>query len=910
MYTERSQSKNLHSHSLLGQIFRENLNTSAASRPVRPQVVTEGRGRGEERADGYDHVEGELDSDQKLTAQMLAEATRDEFAGAPPVAALHPSQSAPLLQNDTPVAMSPAAMFLSGFCSPPSTPVKTALPDDEGQVVAGHTLGPVIGYGGFSTIRRAYSASGDVVAVKIVRKSDLLKEADSEQARKRLDHETLIWSTLSHEHILPLFNSVHTSYADFFITLFCPCGSLFDILKRDGSPALPQDDAGMMFRQVVRGLRYLHEVVGYVHRDMKLENVLVDETGTCKIGDFGMARKIGEVLEEDIEKEEEFTPPTGTLQRAVSVSNPTPVNNPPRRAGLNGMPLHHTLRHSRHRTPTTTPGAHPPTSVKVIQPGSLPYAAPELLGVPSTPGVRPPDPAQDMWALGVMLYALLTGRLPFVDSFEPRLQMKILHGAYSFIFRIPYTRNKKLTYCNPISRMASSMIAVYDIPRGIGSGAERVLKGCLDRCVSSRWTIAMVDEVAWGVGWGTESVAVVSDEELRTQTISHSRSRSRVADIHVPETPTWDHDDSRTAASVDVASRRSVSRARRSLSRAPVLTDDVSAERGVERHGRRFGRGSLTMSNSNSTSSCSSADNVDADDDYPVVERGRRPKKAIVTIMSPTQQVISRSPSPGAAPRTPVDASDSFSPPPPLQEDDGDDNDLYDQDSRERADLRFPDSALPIHAVKAKAASMSGHHTPSSIHSRHGDLRSLPDDPRHRIYSITASPRSDLGELEDMEPSSAVGEEWGSSSLISEESVVEETPFHAAATFIRHCPGPIAHSRSCEDDKPLNEWGGEGRSRQPRRLESGIAARAESTPPARWSGQDVGSFGFKAKPSSTSPSSRRRSSSRGRRDVGGGATGLLSSILASATIIPGRSRSVDQRPKQVQFKPQRNEVGV
>ncbi|KAJ8081174.1 hypothetical protein PM082_018017 [Marasmius tenuissimus] len=881
MYTERSQSKNLHSHSLLGQIFRENLNTNAAaatSRPVRPQVVTEGRGRGEERADGYDHVEGELDSDQKLTAQMLAEATRDEFAGAPPVAALHPSQSVPMPQNDTPVAMSPALMFLSGFCSPPSTPVKTVLPDDEGQVVAGHTLGPVIGYGGFSTIRRAYSASGDVVAVKIVRKSDLLKEADCEQVRKRLDHETLIWSTLSHEHILPLFNSAHTSYADFFITLFCPCGSLFDILKRDGSPALPQDDAGMMFRQVVRGLRYLHEVVGYVHRDMKLENVLVDETGTCKIGDFGMARKIGEVLEEDIEKEEEFAPPTGTLQRAVSVSNPTPVNNPPRRSGLNGMPLHHTLRHSRHRTPTTTPGAHPPMSVKVIQPGSLPYAAPELLGVPSTPGVRPPDPAQDMWALGVMLYALLTGRLPFVDSFEPRLQMKILH-------------------------------AVYDIPHGIGSGAERILKGCLDRCVSSRWTIAMVDEVAWGVGWGTESVAVVSDEELRTQTICPSRSRSRVADIHVPETPTWDHNDNRTAASADVASRRSVSRARRSLSRAPVLTDDVSAERSVDRHGRRFGRGSITRLNSNTTSSCSSADSVDAGDDYPVVERGRRPKKSI-TIMSPTQQVVSRSPSPGAAPRTPVDASDSFSPPPPLQEDDGDDNDLFEQDSRERADLRFPDSALAINAAKAKAAAMSGHHTPSSIHSRHGDLRSHPDDPRHRIYSITASPRSDLGELEDMEPSSAVGEEWGSSSLISEESVVEETPFHAAATFIRHCPGPIAHSRSCEDDKPLNEWGGEGRSRQPRRLESGIAARAESTPPARWSGQDVGSFGFKPKPSSTSPSSRRRSNSRGRRDIAGGATGLLSSILASATIIPGRSRSVDQRSKQVQFKPHRSEVGV
>ncbi|KAL0574784.1 hypothetical protein V5O48_007176 [Marasmius crinis-equi] len=865
-------------------MFEENHRASAAApihRPARPQVNTEDRGRGDERAVGDGHVAGELDTDQKLSAQMMAEATRDVRSATLPTAAIHSSFSAPILQSDPapPVASSPAAMFLSAFCSPPSTPVKSILPDDEGQIVAGHTLGPVIGYGGFSTIRRAHSASGDVVAVKIVRKSDLANQGDSSQARQRLDHETKVWSSLSHEHILPLFTSVHTSYADFFITLFCPCGSLFDILKRDGCPALPQDDAGMMFRQVVRGLRYLHEVVGYVHRDLKLENVLVDETGTCKIGDFGMARKIGEILEEDIEDEEEFVPPTGSLHRAASVSNASPVNNPPRRTGLGGMPLHHTLmRHQRHRTPTSTPGSHAPPSVKLIQPGSLPYAAPELLSPPSAPGVRPPDPAQDMWALGVMLYALLTGRLPFVDSFEPRLQMKILH-------------------------------AVYDIPHGIGSGAERILKGCLDRNVSSRWTIAMVDEVSWGVGWGTESVAMVSDEELRTQT--QSRSRSRVADIHVPETPAWDHETNRSAASADVASRRSVSRARRSLSRAPFLTDGVSTERSAERHGRRLPRASLSMSTSGSSSS-SSCDSGENGDVYPVVERGRRLRKAVVTLVSHTNQLLSRSPSPGGVPKTPVDnLSGPFSPAPSLQEDDDDDdvnNDIYDAESAERTDVRFPDSILP---TKVKSAPRSGIHTPSSIHSRNGELRPHPDDPRHRIYSITASPRSDLGELDDMEPTSADAEEWGTSSLISEDSVglgsdgAEASFVNSAAAFIKHCPGPIVQSRSCEDDKPLKEWGRDGRSRHQSRFEPGFStSRAESTPPAPWSVEDAS---MRFAPSSNP--SRRRSNSRGRRSIGS-ASGLLSSILASAAGISGRSRSVDHRQTQPQFKPRRGEVGV
>ena len=65
--------------------------------------------------------------------------------------------------------------------------------------------------------------------------------------------------------------------------------------------------------------------------------------------------------------------------------------------------------------------------------GSLPYAAPELLHPPAPDAPYVPATPQDIWALGVMLYALLAGRLPFSDSFEPRLTVKILRGT-SFSF--------------------------------------------------------------------------------------------------------------------------------------------------------------------------------------------------------------------------------------------------------------------------------------------------------------------------------------------------------------------------------------------------------------------------------------------------------------------------------------------
>ncbi|KAG2777683.1 hypothetical protein Pcac1_g11976 [Phytophthora cactorum] len=68
---------------------------------------------------------------------------------------------------------------------------------------------------------------------------------------------------------------------------FCPGGDLWDLLKRAPKNRLPENKARQLFRQCVRGVRFLH-AHGIAHRDLSLENVFYCR-GVCKIGDFGLS---------------------------------------------------------------------------------------------------------------------------------------------------------------------------------------------------------------------------------------------------------------------------------------------------------------------------------------------------------------------------------------------------------------------------------------------------------------------------------------------------------------------------------------------------------------------------------------------------------------------------------------------
>lgn len=361
---------------------------------------------------------------------------------------------------------SPATAFLAKF-APKESEELPPEPDSEGQEVGEYVLGKEIGYGGFSLVREAYTIEGDervLRAVKIVRRQIPNKDdTENDQFQAEFEHEVRLWRCLGHRHILPLIAVYNTPFATFCFTKLNTGGTLFDLVRRNRT-GLSSDLARRYAYQLASAIRYLHEDMRIVHRDIKLENCLLDLSapnaeeagGNLLLCDFGLAEFI-----------------TRTPSRRPSPcpsSGSTPYGTPP--TALNDLESDHTRRH--HIGPSQFS-----TSVA----GSLQYAAPELIASPT--GLL--STAVDIWAFGVVIYALLVGDLPFQHTFQPKVQMKIQAGEWD---------------------VGSLRAAKGAKEQGREDEVEDVVVGCLCMSSEERWTVGEV----LGCGWLLGCQEVVEEE--------------------------------------------------------------------------------------------------------------------------------------------------------------------------------------------------------------------------------------------------------------------------------------------------------------------------------------------------------------------------------------------------------------
>lgn len=377
-------------------------------------------------------------------------------------------------------AFSPtASLFLSQYSS---RAAEVPLPDSQGSRVLSYILGKVLGRGGFSTVREATNVeSGEMFACKIVKRDDL---SDASGSVESFEREIELWKELpQHKSLLHLIDIHRTAYATFLIMPYMSGGSLLDVLKREGGN---ENTARKWFPGVVDAVSALHEgFEGFegnvLHGDLKLDNFIVDLAGAIKLGDFGMAQRITASTKKH--------PPNTLSPHNGLDTHGRPSNLPPHMQSRGRLV---TSPHSGQRPPSRSPNRRRDTLATIevnatptppCPSASLPYAPPELLGSsPVTPSL-----SQDIWAVGIILHALLTNRLPFNDSFDPRLQMKILRGQ-------------------------------WEQPHNLGFEWMEVLHGCLNRDIQRRWDIRRIRESDAVVGW----------RQVKPRLKSRSRSRARI----------------------------------------------------------------------------------------------------------------------------------------------------------------------------------------------------------------------------------------------------------------------------------------------------------------------------------------------------------------------------------------------
>ena len=153
-----------------------------------------------------------------------------------------------------------------------------------------YELGNIIGTGGMSDVYAATDvALGRDVAVKML-KIDMARD---ENFRERFRREAQNSARLNHENIVAVYDtgSVETSGVDVpYIVMERVNGmNLRDIVRNEG-PLTPERAAKLLL-PVTRALQASHDA-GIIHRDIKPANIMVTNTGSVKVMDFGIARAL------------------------------------------------------------------------------------------------------------------------------------------------------------------------------------------------------------------------------------------------------------------------------------------------------------------------------------------------------------------------------------------------------------------------------------------------------------------------------------------------------------------------------------------------------------------------------------------------------------------------------------------
>jgi serine/threonine protein kinase len=159
--------------------------------------------------------------------------------------------------------------------------------------VSFYKYGRLIGQGAFGKVNLGLNIlSGRVVAVKSFNKQKL---SEKENTKNKIFYEINLMKKLNHPNITKILEHFESEKYYLIIMEYINGGNLFSFVKKRRK--LSEKLAKFLFLQIIKGIKYIHSK-NIVHRDIKLENILIDVNNNIKICDFG----IGKILSGKDEK--------------------------------------------------------------------------------------------------------------------------------------------------------------------------------------------------------------------------------------------------------------------------------------------------------------------------------------------------------------------------------------------------------------------------------------------------------------------------------------------------------------------------------------------------------------------------------------------------------------------------------
>ncbi|GFT00684.1 hypothetical protein NPIL_303761 [Nephila pilipes] len=145
----------------------------------------------------------------------------------------------------------------------------------------------IIGRGHFGEVQVVREkATGDVYAMKVLRKQETLSQQNMafyEEERDIMAKSTSPWLT-------KLQYAFQDNQNLYLIMEFHPGGDMLSLLEKYDN-ILPEEMCHFYLAELVLAIHSLH-TMGYVHRDIKPDNILIDRTGHIKLADFGSSSKL------------------------------------------------------------------------------------------------------------------------------------------------------------------------------------------------------------------------------------------------------------------------------------------------------------------------------------------------------------------------------------------------------------------------------------------------------------------------------------------------------------------------------------------------------------------------------------------------------------------------------------------